>query len=337
MLKDESSVKNNVVSFETEQERKTIYRVVKNKNNPYVQINKTCLEDTRLSWKAKGLLSYMLSRPDDWVFHRKELVTHSNDGLDSLKAAIKELSLYGYVKIVGEKNKEGKFMGWATHVYEQPEVDFPLLVESIPTIHDGGVDKIDSTPEICGGSPEVDFPVIGFTISGKPATTNNDLVLINETTTKEVVVDKITDEGSHYVGILTTFDISRENAEKAIQTYGLNRVKEVVEAVKKNPEVIRDPAAWMHAALTKGYSFSSNGVRKEIKFYTREENKEWFKSLTNSEKIEMYRRAISRYEGLRGLINFISFDEEKVISRDFPEKHSDIFDFIPRVVERYVR
>ncbi len=45
---------------------KTIVRVNK-RSNPYVVIDKTALNDDRLSWKAKGVLCYLLSLPDDWI------------------------------------------------------------------------------------------------------------------------------------------------------------------------------------------------------------------------------------------------------------------------------
>jgi len=51
-----------------------IFRV--HKEN-YVMLDKGFLNDTRLSWKAKGLLAYMLSLPNDWSFCISNLATHS--------------------------------------------------------------------------------------------------------------------------------------------------------------------------------------------------------------------------------------------------------------------
>ncbi len=55
-----------------------IIRVEKNRN--YSVINNTGLRDERLSWKAKGILAYILTLPDDWVFYREELATHAKMG-----------------------------------------------------------------------------------------------------------------------------------------------------------------------------------------------------------------------------------------------------------------
>ena len=54
-------------------EKMAIIRVIKDKSNPYVMLNKTCLRDEKLSWKAKGLHSYLLSLPDDWQIYIEDL------------------------------------------------------------------------------------------------------------------------------------------------------------------------------------------------------------------------------------------------------------------------
>jgi uncharacterized phage protein (TIGR02220 family) len=101
----------------------SIYRVKKNAN--YVVMNRTVLNDDRLSWKAKGLHAYMLSMPDDWVFYNEELAKHSADGIAVIKSSIKELKQYGYLVRKPMKDDKGKILSWETHVYECPEVDFP--------------------------------------------------------------------------------------------------------------------------------------------------------------------------------------------------------------------
>ncbi|WP_427110437.1 DnaD domain protein [Lysinibacillus xylanilyticus] len=73
-----------------------IFRVAKNSN--YVVMNRTALNDNRLSWKAKGIMAYMLSMPDDWVFYMDELMTHSTDGKASFRAGFNELKECGYIE-----------------------------------------------------------------------------------------------------------------------------------------------------------------------------------------------------------------------------------------------
>ncbi|MED2029688.1 DnaD domain protein [Bacillus thuringiensis] len=104
-----------------------IIRVEKNRN--YSVINNTGLRDERLSWKAKGILAYILTLPDDWVFYREELATHAKDGIDSLKSGMKELKEYGYVKRAPIRNDKNKIVSWETVIHEVPQeeplADFP--------------------------------------------------------------------------------------------------------------------------------------------------------------------------------------------------------------------
>ena len=103
---------------------KNIIRVKKDTN--YVVMDKTFLSDTRLSWKAKGIMAYMLSMPDDWTFYLDELVKHSTDGNSSFRSGFNELKKYGYVRRERQKREDGTFK-WETVVYERPHTDFPQV------------------------------------------------------------------------------------------------------------------------------------------------------------------------------------------------------------------
>ncbi|MFA2568088.1 DnaD domain-containing protein [Bacillus wiedmannii] len=101
------------------------FRVNKSKN--YTTINNTGLRDERLSWKAKGILAYILSLPDDWVFYMEEISTHAKDGIDSLRVGMKELKKFGYVRRFPVKNEKGKITNWETIIYEIPQVENPHM------------------------------------------------------------------------------------------------------------------------------------------------------------------------------------------------------------------
>ncbi|PEB93444.1 DnaD domain protein [Bacillus toyonensis] len=101
------------------------FRVHKSKN--YTTINNTGLRDERLSWKAKGILAYILSLPDDWVFYMEEISTHAKDGIDSLRVGVKELKKFGYVRRFPVKNEKGKITNWETIIYEVPQVENPHM------------------------------------------------------------------------------------------------------------------------------------------------------------------------------------------------------------------
>lgn len=74
-----------------------IIRVVKNKD--YTVMSNTHLRDKRLSLKAVGLLSIVLSLPDDWHYTINGLVGSVKDGKDSVESAIKELKKNGYLRV----------------------------------------------------------------------------------------------------------------------------------------------------------------------------------------------------------------------------------------------
>ncbi|MCH4566072.1 DnaD domain protein [Bacillus sp. ES1-5] len=99
-----------------------IFRVKKDTN--YSVIHNTPLRDENLSWRAKGLLAYMLSLPDDWTFHATELSQHAKDGKETTANTLKELKKAGYLKRYPVQNPEtGKISHWETAVYEVPTIE----------------------------------------------------------------------------------------------------------------------------------------------------------------------------------------------------------------------
>ena len=69
------------------------------------------LECKSLSWKAKGLYIYMLSRPTNWKFNQRDLINRSVDGGSSVQSATGELQRLGLLKI-SKIVKLGKFRGY---------------------------------------------------------------------------------------------------------------------------------------------------------------------------------------------------------------------------------
>ena len=85
-------------------------------------MNRTALNDTRLSWKAKGIIAYMLSMPDDWTFYISELTKHSADGEKAFRSGLNELKKHGYVKRFPIYNDEKKISHWETVISEVPDL-----------------------------------------------------------------------------------------------------------------------------------------------------------------------------------------------------------------------
>jgi hypothetical protein len=98
----------------------------------FVVISKIALEDPDLSFKAKGLWAYCMSRPNDWEFHVTHLATVSKDGVDAIYSAIRELELAGYVRKI-QKNEKGKF---GSVDYEVSEIKIILPLRDFPETED---------------------------------------------------------------------------------------------------------------------------------------------------------------------------------------------------------
>ena len=96
-----------------------VFRVYKESGN-FVTVHKSFIHDDNLSWKAKGILLYLLSRPDDWQVYETELNKHSSDGRDSLRTGIKELEQAGYIHRTRKRNEKGQLKEYEYQVFEQP-------------------------------------------------------------------------------------------------------------------------------------------------------------------------------------------------------------------------
>ena len=97
----------------------------------FTMMSNVGLRDKRLSFKAKGLLAYMLSLPDDWVFYEEEITKHSTDGKQSVRTGLKELQQLGYL-IKNQSREKGKFAKVDWLLYDEPgNVDIQVFLPQI--------------------------------------------------------------------------------------------------------------------------------------------------------------------------------------------------------------
>ena len=99
----------------------SVFRI--NKNNNYTVMGNYHLRDKNLSYKAKGLLSFMLSLPDDWDYSIKGLVAVSKESIKAIRNILKELQDNGYLIINKIKNEKGLFE-YEYLIYEKPDTPF---------------------------------------------------------------------------------------------------------------------------------------------------------------------------------------------------------------------
>ena len=95
-----------------------VFRVEKTKD--FTVMSNHHLRNTELSLKAKGLLSLMLSLPEDWDYTTKGLAHICRDGVDSITTALKELERHGYLTRQRLRNENGQLGDIEYTIHEKP-------------------------------------------------------------------------------------------------------------------------------------------------------------------------------------------------------------------------
>lgn len=106
------------------------------KNRDYFVANNQPFNDERLSWESRGVMGYLLSKPDGWECRNYDLVNKGPAGSHVIKRVMKELQEYGYLRRFRVSDGRGG-ISWMTEIYEKPEmnpdftkVDFSTVVNS---------------------------------------------------------------------------------------------------------------------------------------------------------------------------------------------------------------
>jgi len=116
------------------------------RSTPFVQIDKRPLQNKELSWKAKGILAYILSLPDNWQLYLNELKEHATDGRDSTASGFKELIEAGYI-VKSRIRKAGQFKGFDYIVSETPQTASPKT-ENPKTVKPKTVNPKTENPQL---------------------------------------------------------------------------------------------------------------------------------------------------------------------------------------------
>lgn len=93
----------------------------------FTSISNDLLSDTSISFKAKGLLCYLVSRPPNWNVNVNHLSSTFNVGKDGIYSTLNELIERGYVKRKMTRNDQGRVDSVEYHVYEEPLRAFPCV------------------------------------------------------------------------------------------------------------------------------------------------------------------------------------------------------------------
>ena len=134
-----------------------VFRVEKTRD--YTVMANHHLRNTELSLKAKGLLSLMLSLPEEWDYTTKGLACICKDGVDSICAGVRELEEHGYVMRERIRNPNGQLGAIEYTILEQPRTSEPKR------------EKPERENPV-QANPVLDYPVLGKPEQENPAQLN---------------------------------------------------------------------------------------------------------------------------------------------------------------------
>lgn len=134
----------------------------------YTVIDNATLTDASLTWEARGLLAYLLSKPDDWTVSRDHLATQAPNGIAMVRRVLTELEEHGYL-VRSRVNTGGGRFAWEAVVYERP-----TTIGANPT--DG----------VSCGDARNDTATIGVFTTGGESTVSSTSVSTEVTSTKRL-------------------------------------------------------------------------------------------------------------------------------------------------------
>jgi hypothetical protein len=111
-----------------------VFRVEKNKG--YTVMSNHHLRNRDLTLKAKGLLSQMLSLPEDWDYTLAGLSHINREKIDAIREAVRELERAGYIQRSRERDEKGRLRGADYVIYEQPPP-----ISDLPTLENPTLDN----------------------------------------------------------------------------------------------------------------------------------------------------------------------------------------------------
>lgn len=160
----------------------------KRREHFFVQVPRETIRDSRLSFRARGLLAYLLDQPDGWDVRSETLAAESTEGREAVRTALRELGRYGYYRLERRRTRDGRnLMGtsisetpvasWvadfaefhekAVPVVEQPDGSFLVRHSDGTLTADGFEDATEALTDPQGGAPS-SITGDGFPGAGEP-------------------------------------------------------------------------------------------------------------------------------------------------------------------------
>jgi hypothetical protein len=146
----------------------------------FTQVPNDLLRNPTLSYKAKGILSLLLSNKEGWYSYAKTLQKMSKDGADSVNSGLKELEKEGYFLRIQYRDKKTKVRRGSFWAYTDTSGGFNIL-DRIKDLENQGLEcfisreKPNDTDVSNHEKPDMGIPVIGPPVMGNPA-----LIILND-------------------------------------------------------------------------------------------------------------------------------------------------------------
>lgn len=213
----------------------TIHRI-KSKVN-FAIIHKGFLQDKTLSMKAKGLMAYILSLPDDWKTIINELVNHFSDGITAIRTTFAELEEHGYMVKETIRNPDGTFKEIIYHIYEIPNSaeENGLNSESDPDSGNPHMDKPDMDKPDAENLTLLSTKELSTDITNKHSCASSE---IQELDTKVEELFKFYREksGKKYRNLYPL----KQKARLRLKTYTLEEMKTAISNILASPYMTGD-------------------------------------------------------------------------------------------------
>ena len=116
---------------------------IKKLDVPFAQVANQVLNDSSISWKAKGLFAYIQGKPEDWDFASERMSKDSKDGIDGTLSGLKELEKNGY--LIRKKMGDGRL---------EMELKLPTPERENPVV-DPEREKASQGKSLTGKSPSI--------------------------------------------------------------------------------------------------------------------------------------------------------------------------------------
>ena len=206
-----------------------VFRVEKTKD--FTVMSNHHLRNTDLSLKAKGLLSLMLSLPENWDYTTKGLAHICKDGVDSISTALKELERHGYLTRQRLRNENGQLGDIEYTIHEKPvkaDTETFLPKRENPRQVNPGQEKPDLE------KPDLENPAQLNTDSSKTKKSITDGSRTHQSIYPAAPAAASRPDGIDRIDLVNAYrEIVRENVEYdcLVPRYGVERMDETVELI----------------------------------------------------------------------------------------------------------